>query len=160
MWLGQAKLGGKSYCKTGINEDLLEKFKKEYLSGQMFFICDKQIGVTKESQAITDIINQINIATLEENEARRAASLLDCFRRNNITINIPCLAAYEESDVYCDAGCIYQKIENQLDEMQKYFLKNTYSFEGFDPRIILYIFPLKNLARLRDNKGGFYCGLR
>ncbi|MEA5026970.1 MAG: hypothetical protein VB012_04845 [Erysipelotrichaceae bacterium] len=160
LWLGQAKLGEKSYCKAGIHNDLLEKFKKEYLAGQMFFVCDKQIGVTKESQVITDIINQINLATLEENEPKRAAFLLDCFKKNNISINIPCLAAYEESDVYCDESCIYQKIEKQLDEMQKYFSKNTYSFEGFNPRIILYIFPLKDLALLRDDKGGFYHGLR
>lgn len=30
LWLGQAKLGEKSYCKSSIHKDLLEKFKKEY----------------------------------------------------------------------------------------------------------------------------------
>lgn len=160
LWLGQAKLGVKKYCKNGIHTDLIEKFKKEYLSKQMFFVCDKQVGVTKESQAITDVVNQINIATFEEDDARRAVALLECFNNNNITINIPCLAAYEESDVYCDSSCIYQKIENQLNEIQRYFSNKDYSFEGFDPRIILYIFPLKDIAKLRDNEGGFYHGLR
>lgn len=35
LWLGQAKLGGKDYCKSGINDDLLKKFKSEYLSKVM-----------------------------------------------------------------------------------------------------------------------------
>ena len=160
LWLGQAKLGQKAYCKGGIHSDLLKKFKKEYLSGQMFFVCDKQVGITKESQRVTDAINQINVATIEEDETVRATALLGCFAKNNIAINIPCLLAYEESDVYCDEKCIYQKIESQLKEMQQYFTKNTYLFEGFDPQIILYIFPLKDLAKLRDNEGGFYSGLR
>jgi len=160
LWLGQAKLGQKAYCKSGIHSDLLEKFKKEYLSGQMFFVCDKQVGVSKESQMITDIINKINIATLKENDADRATALLECFITNNITINIPCLMAYEENDVYCDVSCLYQKIENQMEDMQRYFTKHTYSFEGFSPQIILYIFPLKDLEKLRDNKVGFYHGLR
>lgn len=160
LWLGQAKLGQKAYCKGGIHSDLLEKFKKEYLSGQMFFVCDKQVGITKESETIADVINQINLATLEENETVRAKALLECFANNNVKIHIPCLMAYEESDVYCDAACLYQKIEGQIEEMQQYFTKKAYSFEGFAPKIILYIFPLKDLAKLRDNKGGFYSGLR
>lgn len=160
LWLGQAKLGQKAYCKTGIHNDLLDKFKKEYLSGQMFFVCDKQVGVTEESQTITDIINQINIVTLEENEEKRALALLECFNKYNITINIPCLVAYEENSVYCDASFISQKMENELKEMQQYFSQNVYSFEGFKPQIILYIFPLKDLTKLRDDKGGFYRGLR
>ena len=160
LWLGQAKLGKKDYCKNGIHVDLLEKFKKEYLSGQMFFICDKQVGTTEESQIITDIINKINVATISEDESVRVNTLLDCFTKNNISINIPCLLAYEESDVYSDESCINQKIKNQLKEMQQYFTKNIYLFEGFNPQIILYIFPLKDLTKLRNNEGGFYSGLR
>ena len=40
LWLGQAKLGSKEYCKSDISSDLLKKFNDEYLSKQLFFICD------------------------------------------------------------------------------------------------------------------------
>lgn len=32
LWLGQAKMGAKEYCKGSINQDLLEKFKTTYLA--------------------------------------------------------------------------------------------------------------------------------
>jgi len=160
LWLGQAKLGGKYYCKKDIHKDLLEKFKKEYLSKKVFFVCDKQVGVTEECEKLTDIINKVNIATLNEDDGLRANALLSCFKGNNIKINIPCLLAYEQADVYADVSGIYQKIDEELAEVQKYFSKTLFQFEGFTPQILFYIFPIKCLERLRDNKGGFYDGLR
>lgn len=160
LWLGQAKLGEKSYCRTGIQRDLLEKFKKEYLSKQVFFVCDKSVGVTEECEKLTNIINQINIATLDMEEHLRASALLRCFEENNIKIKIPCLLAYEQADVYADLSCVYQKIDEELADIQKYFSKTLYDFNGFTPKILFYIFPIKCLEKLRDNKGGFYDGLR
>lgn len=37
LWLGQAKLGGKEYCKTDIKKDLLSKFKKRLSIKTAFF---------------------------------------------------------------------------------------------------------------------------
>lgn len=160
LWLGQAKLGQKNYCKSGIHEDLLDKFQKDYLSNQVFFVCDKQIGLTEESLVITDMVNKINVITIEEDETKRETALLQCFKQNNVSINIPCLMAYEESEVYCDASCIVQKIDEELLDIQRFFMKKSYFFSGFSPNIIIYIFPIKDVQKLRDNSGGFYSGLR
>lgn len=159
LWLGQAKLGEKHYCKKGIHDDLLLKFEETYLSKQLFFICDKQIGVTEESEKLTDIINKVNLATLNENDDSRAAALLRCFNDNNIKINIPCLMAYDQESVYQDHIFIAQRIEEEMEELQKFFIKNEYRFKGFQPRIVFYIFPIKSIKTLRDFKDGFYYGL-
>lgn len=61
LWLGQAKLGGKAYCKTDINKDLLEKFTAEYLSKQIFFVCEKRVSLTDDTKAILEAIEEINM---------------------------------------------------------------------------------------------------
>ncbi|SHH57323.1 protein of unknown function [Sporobacter termitidis DSM 10068] len=160
LWLGQAKLGDKSYCKDDISKDLLDKFSREYLSEQVFFVCDKQTGTTDECEHLTDIINRVNIATLKQEPISRQKTLLECFQQNRISIYIPCLLAYGQASVYKTAAEIFQKIEDENKEMQTYFLKHSYSFSGFDPKIIFYIFPIEDIDRLRDAESGFYCGLR
>ena len=35
LWLGQAKLGKKAYCKNGINEDLIEKYSPQMPCGEL-----------------------------------------------------------------------------------------------------------------------------
>ncbi len=94
LWLGQAKLGEKSYCKSSIHEDLLEKFKKEYLAKQLFFVCDKRIEITDDSKSILETIEEINILMMGANESSRADKLFDYFREHYIKIKIPCLLAY------------------------------------------------------------------
>ncbi len=66
LWLGQAKLGGKAYCKTDINKDLLEKFTAEYLSKQIFFVCEKRVSLTDDTKAILEAIEEINIRSMED----------------------------------------------------------------------------------------------
>ena len=61
LWLGQAKMGHRDYCKRDIKDDLLTKFGNEYLSQQLYFIADKQAGITDEGKLITDVINKINM---------------------------------------------------------------------------------------------------
>ena len=160
LWLGQAKLGDKSYCKNNISKDLLTKFNSDYLSEQVFFICDKQVGTTHESEYLTDIINKVNVATLDQDPVSRQVALIKCFKENNISIYIPCLLAYGYGDLYQNAAEIFTKIEDEIKEMQSYFLNHIYSFSGFDPKIIFYIFPIEDIKRLRDEESGFYCGLR
>lgn len=36
LWLGQAKLGSKDYCKSDISKDLMKKYTSEYLAKQLF----------------------------------------------------------------------------------------------------------------------------
>lgn len=160
LWLGQAKLGEKGYCKQGIHSDLLSKFKDNYLCRQMFFVCDKPVGASPEADKLTTIINCVNLATLNQNDAARQQALLNCFQENNISIIIPCLMAYGAGSVYSNINEILEKVEAETAEIQKYFLKNKYDFLGFYPKILFYIFPIEDIERLRDTKRGFYRGLR
>ena len=159
LWLGQAKLGEKNYCKSGIHNDLLEKFKKEYLAKQLFFICDKRIEITDDAKSILEIIEKINIIMMNADESSRADYLIDYFKKHHINIKIPCLLAYGNGTVYADAGKIYNEIQKEVDSIKQYYAKHTYLFEGFSPEIVFYIFPIESIDRLRDKEHGFYAGL-
>lgn len=159
LWLGQAKLGGKKYCKLGIREDLLEKFKKDYLAKQMFFICDKRISITDDAKSILETIDEINILMIGADESSRADKLFDYFKEHYIKIKIPCLLAYGKGTVYADAGKIYDEIQKEVDSIKQYYAKHTYLFEGIFPEIIFCVFPIESLERLRDKECGFYAGL-
>ncbi len=159
LWLGQAKLGDKDYCKSGINDDLVKKFKSEYLSKQLFFVSDKRIAVTSDAKAILEAIEEINILSMEDDDAERARKLLCHFRNNGISIRIPCLLAYGQEAVYDEAAQLYGKVIAEAETIRNYFVKHTYQFEGFSPEIIFYIFPIESIERLRDKETGFYAGL-
>ncbi len=159
LWLGQAKLGGKNYCKSDINKDLLEKFTVEYLSKQLFFICDKRVSLTTDAKAILEVIEEINIRSMEDDVALRGRKLRDYFKAEGIKIKIPCLLAYGEESVYKDAGVLYQMIERETISIRDYFNTHTYAFHGFSLEIVFYIFPIESIERLRDKETGFYAGL-
>lgn len=159
LWLGQAKLGGKDYCKSGINDDLLKKFGLDYLSKQLFFVSDKRVSLTPDAKAILEAIEDVNILSMENDEPERARKLLCYFQNNNITIKIPCLLAYGQETVYKDAAQLYNKIMAETEAVRDYFVNHTYLFDGFDPEIVFYIFPIESIERLRNKETGFYAGL-
>ena len=159
LWLGQAKLGEKNYCKSGIHNDLLEKFKKEYLAKQLFFVCDKRIGITDDAKSILEAIEDINRLMMNAVESIRADYLIDYFKKHHINIKIPCLLAYGNGPVYPDAGKIYNAIQKEVNSIKQYYAKHTYLFEGFSPEIVFCIFPIESIERLRDKEHGFYAGL-
>lgn len=159
LWLGQAKLGGLYYCKSGINEDLNKKFTPTYLTEQLFFICDKRVSLTDDAREILSIIEEINIREMESDSSVRAKTLLQFFQDNNIRIKIPCLLAYDKEDVYNDPAKLYEKINDEVESMKKYYCTHSYSFSGFVPEIVFYIFPVESVDRLRSKETGFYAGL-
>lgn len=159
LWLGQAKFGGKSYCKDGIHEDLLDKFKDVYLSKQVFFVSDKQAGTTPEAKTVGRLINKLNFQEMEKSEEERARALIEFFKENNISIKIPCLLAYGEGSVYTDISSVSIAIKKQIKGIKNYFNKNLYTFDGFEPEILFLVFPIKDLDKLRGEEG-FYAGLR
>lgn len=159
IWLGQAKMGQKEYCKRGIHDDLIVKFQDDYLSRQVYFIAEKQAGITPEGKAITDAINKLNMLTIRESPHERARALIEHFQKHNITINIPCLLAYGEGSIYSDIASVQKCISDEMGKLQKYFTSKSYQFDGFSPNIIFFVFPLKNLDKLRGDRG-FYNGLR
>lgn len=159
LWLGQAKLGGKNYCKTDINKDLLQKFTAEYLSKQFFFVCDKRVSITNDAKVILEAIEEINIRSMEDDDVLRGQKLLDYFKTEGIRIKIPCLLAYGEDTVYRDANALYQMIEEETISIRDYYKSHAYVFHGFSPEIVFYIFPIESIERLRDKETGFYAGL-
>ncbi len=66
IWLGQAKLGDKGYCKSSIDKDLAEKYTQIYLSKQLFFVCDKRIHITEDAANILELIQELNIQMTDD----------------------------------------------------------------------------------------------
>ena len=159
LWLGQAKLGGKSYCKNGIDKDLMGKYVASYLSKQLFFVCDKRIHISDDAQGILEAIETVNIRSINDDETMRAQQLIDLLNSLGIQIRIPCLLAYEENGVYQDASKLYERVMAEAEDMKDYFNSHSYSFTGFSPEIIFYVFPIESIDRLRDKENGFYAGL-
>ena len=159
LWLGQAKLGAKQYCKDGINKDLIEKYTKDYLAKQLYFVSDKRIALTTEAKSILEAIDKLNARTIDDDDDTRAQALIDLLKDLGITIRIPCLLAYDESDVYKDASRIYEHMQAEVEGIKNHFNGNSYSFTGFSPEIVFYVFPIESVNRLRDKEKGFYAGL-
>lgn len=159
LWLGQAKLGGKDYCKSGINEDLVEKYLNNYLTTQLFFVCDKRIAITDDAKCILEMIEKINIKTMNADADKRASELIKLFNDNEISIKIPCLLAYDKSDVYYSEQTLTENIMNEVNSIKGYFDAQIYKFNGFKPEIVFYIFPIEDVSRLRNKETGFYAGL-
>lgn len=157
LWLGQAKLGDKQYCKKGIVEDLIKKYRSLYLSKQIFFLADKPCGLTEEGKELTMLINKINMFNASEDDETRAKQLIDYLKDNNIDINIPCLLAYGKNSVYSNLLELEKKIEKEIDWAKKYFNK-TFMFHGIIPKLIFFVLPIEDLEKLRG-EDGFYAGL-
>lgn len=159
LWLGQAKLGAKSYCKSDIDKDLINKYTKQYLSKQLFFICDKPVEINDDAKAILDNINTINMLNINSDNETRINNLIQCFKDKNIKIKIPCLLAFEEKKVYENPKELFSRIKEETDGIINYYKSKKYSFNGFEANIVFYVFPIEDLKRLRDKEKGFYAGL-
>lgn len=159
LWLGQAKLGEKNYCKTSISKDLLTKYTKEYLAKQIYFICDKRFEITDDAKDVLAAINRINAIMIDNDDSHRIAALIEYFQKSNIKIRIPCLLAYGENSVYSDAKDVFNKIQIEVESIRQYYAKRSYSFGYIAPEIIFYVFPIESVERLRDKDRGFYAGL-
>ena len=159
LWLGQAKLGEIAYCKSGINRDLLEKFEPTYLSKQLFFVCTKRVALTDDAKDILKTIEKINICTTDEDNSTRAEKLIAHLQDHKIAVKIPCLLAYGKIEPYQNASKLYEQIETEVQEIRNYFDKHVYSFKGFAPEIVFYVFPIESIKRLRNKETGFYAGL-
>ena len=97
--------------------------------------------------------------TMDEDEAIRAQKLIDLLNQLKIQIKIPCLLAYEAKRVYQDAAKLYERVMGEVEDMKVFFNSQPYSFTGFAPEIIFYVFPIESIDRLRDKENGFYAGL-
>lgn len=159
LWLGQAKLGEKKYCKDGINEDLIEKYTKNYLAKQLYFVCDKRMAITDDAKSILEVIDKLNARTIDADDDTRAQALIDLLNDHRITVRIPCLLAYDEGSVYGDASRLYEQVQSEVESIKSHFNSLSYLFDGLSPEIVFYVFPIESVDRLRDKEKGFYAGL-
>lgn len=158
LWLGQAKLGSRQYCKSGILGDLEKKYTDLYMAKQIYFLADKPCGLTEEGIQITNLLNELNMLNICENDTNRAKQLMQFLETQNIDICIPCLLAYNKKEIYIDILNIESKIESEIKWAKKIFEK-YFEFEGIKPKLIFYIFPIEDIEALRGDEG-FYAGLR
>lgn len=159
LWLGQAKLGGKDYCKKGISFDLIKKYTGSYLAKQLYFVCDKRVQITQDARDILEKIETINIRTIDKDDDIRAQQLLALLNKLDIKIKIPCLLAYGEESVYKDEAKLQERIVSELEGVRDFFNSQMFAFAEFSPEIVFYVFPIQSIDRLRDREDGFYAGL-
>ena len=84
LWLGQAKMGSKQYCKNGILDDLNKKYSSLYLAEQIYFLSDKPSGLTNEGKQLADLLSELNMLNALENDKKRAEQLMDFLKSKNI----------------------------------------------------------------------------
>lgn len=157
LWLGQAKLGGKQYCKEGILEDLEKKYTDLYMAKQIYFMADKPTGLTEDGIQIANLLNRLNMLNAFEDDNNRAEQLMHFLKAQNIGISIPCLLAYDKADVYADITKLKSKVEAEI-EWAKGIFEKYFKFAGIEPKLIFIIFPIDDIEALRGDEG-FYAGL-
>lgn len=157
LWLGQAKLGSKQYCKNGILEDLEKKYTDLYMAKQIYFLADKPVGLTEEGIQIANLLNKLNMLNVCEDDNNRAEQLMQFLKTQNIDICIPCLLAYDKADMYADITMLERKLESEIAWAREIFEK-YFKFEGIEPKLIFIIFPIDDIEALRGDEG-FYAGL-
>lgn len=150
IWLGQAKAGKKYYCKTSIEEDLKEKFKKDYFADTAFFIADR--CDTEELQKLLREINKIcyKAQTNKYSKDIKVDKLMGLLKSNNIKIKIPCLIAYTKN-IYDDESKLKQYITNEMQEIKDKFDNQSFPIEvDMSYELIFYIFPVQDVDYMRD----------
>lgn len=157
LWLGQAKLGNKRYCRKGILEDLKKKYTDLYMAEQIYFLADKPVGLTQEGVQIAQLLNQLNMLNAHQDDDIRANQLLLFLKAQNIRIRIPCLLAYERAQVYTDTTKLENKMKSEM-AWAKGIFEKYFSFTGIDPELLFIIFPIDDVNALRGAEG-FYAGL-
>ncbi len=157
LWLGQAKLGSKEYCKKSILEDLEKKYTDLYMAKQIYFLADKPTGLTQEGIQIANLLNRLNMLNAYEDDNNRAEQLMQFLKTQNIDICIPCLLAYDKADVYADITKLKSKVKSEMEWAKKIFEK-YFIFSGIEPKLIFIIFPIDDIEALRGDEG-FYAGL-
>lgn len=157
LWLGQAKLGDKKYCKKGILEDLEKKYTDLYMAKQIYFMADKPMGLTDEGKQIANLLNRLNLSNIDETENNRAEQLMRFFKKENIDIYIPCLLAYEKADVYADIAQLKNKMKSEVGWAKRIF-ERYFKFVRIEPKLIFIIFPIDDIEALRGDEG-FYAEL-
>lgn len=149
FWLGQVKTGGWQYCLDDIKKDINKSLIKYYFGDAIAILCDVMRSVNSTSKELNTIINNINNIIFDSNDRQdRVKNIINYFKDNNIKTRIPCLIMPNEEN-YINEEVLLKIVKNKLNNAFKDFcIKNE---ENIDVEILLLVFPIRNLSKVRQN---------
>lgn len=147
LLLGQAKLGRKKYCIDSIKEDL-EKVGFLYTYDELCFIADKVDSLEDPVKELLEGLNTLFFEMEDKEVQFRKKNLKEYLTRNNITLSIPCLIAYDSNSSYVSKEIT--KIEEEITSVISILNSEEYSHDGIDFEISFIIFPISDINNLRE----------
>lgn len=148
IWLGQAKTGDWDYCFYGIKEDINKSILKYYFSDAIAIMCDIMRAANTSSPELYKIIDDINGIIFDcYDRGEKAGKIIEYFKNSKIKVRIPCLLMPDESR-YSNDNELLEIIKTKVrDGFKDFIIEND---EDIDLELLLLIFPLRNLNKLRD----------
>lgn len=149
LMLGQAKVGGRSYCIDSIKKDLT-KTDFLYTYDELAFVVDKTGYVTQEVKEELDKFNQLFYEIKDEASDTKKSKLKSFLDDNGYKIVIPCLLTYQKAEIYDD---IDQKVIEEVRAIIQSLDDAKASIDFCDYEIVFLIFPLEDIASFRKAVG-------
>ncbi|WP_404458320.1 Hachiman antiphage defense system protein HamA [Oceanobacillus kapialis] len=153
LWLGQAKMGRRSYCVSDIKKDLNGKANMLYTADQLFFIADKEERTLPKALELLEMINDVSWDNRTLSIDERATKLSELFEKENVNVFFICLLAYDRPSIYE----LEDKLDNEILEEIK-SIQSTYEEEFKDLisneyEVLLWVIPIRDLQLLRESMG-------
>lgn len=151
LWLGQVKTGTCSYCKSGIVDDLNNKYVLNYFCDAVFYIADK----AEKANKLRELLDEANKICFESkrlnyDDQTKKGSLIQLLKNRNIKLKIPCLLAYTEN-IYADSRNLNCKIDECVKSMVDLFDKTDFDIiKDLEYEIFFLIFPVSDVKELRE----------
>jgi hypothetical protein len=149
LMLGQAKVGGRSYCISSIKEDL-KKTDFFYTFDELAFVVDKTGYVTQEVKDELDSFNQLFYEISDEPPDTKKSKIRSFLENNGYKIVIPCLLTYQKAKVYDDVD---KKIIEEVKSIVKSLDDVKASIDFCDYEIVFLVFPIEDIASFRKAVG-------
>lgn len=150
LYLGQAKLGAKTYCVSSIREDL-EKISFIYTYKQLVFIADKTGYIPSDVKNELEKLNDTLEALEEFDEEARIAGLTTFFSENNYKIIIPCLLAYGGPEGFYDD--IENNVISEVNDLIAKLDSSSVDINFCDYEIMFIVLPVQDVEEVRAGVG-------
>lgn len=152
LWLGQSKMGARTYCYNGIEDDLNDKSNILYTSKQLYFVADKETKVSDRAKSFLKSINRVSWEAEGLEQDERAEKLEDFFVAEEITLVLPCVMAFGRENIYDDPSQINSKLQDEITyAISKFDSKFANLFARVPYKIQIWIIPIRDLTKLRDS---------
>lgn len=148
FWAGQVKTGEWKYCLDSIKEDINKSIISYYFADSIVIMCDIMRAASNTSRELMQIIDEINDIIFECNGERdkKTQLIIDYFKKNLITVRIPCLLMPGETD-YIDEEKLIENIKSKVHEAFSNF--NITNPEHINVEVLLLVFPLRDIREVR-----------